>query len=142
MKSACRAVGLATGLVLTLSTVTSGPEPSAITGTSTATWTLVDYQQSDCVTANSGRSTYFPIWISGSWSTTLEVGLRSLPEGSRAGESAPIPPGSNDGSDALRAVPVTIPPIPAGVYTAQLFASNEADTQTVPITLRVQPSCP
>lgn len=150
MKSTHRSVRLAFGLTIGLAlALFSGPPAAAAGGATSATydapvtWKLLDYQQAICVDTRYGRSTYFLIVIQGSWSAPIEVTARELPDGSTAGTPhAFIPPGSNDDHNVLTLVPVVVPPTPIGVYGAVLWASDAVETQTVPITIRVQERCP
>ncbi len=147
MKSTHRAVRLAVGLTTGLALALLGSSP-AVAGaarggvtTTSATWTLVDYQQSACITSSIGRTTYFLVVIQGSWSRPITPAAQNLPAGSQGSTSAPIPPGSNYSGVVQSMVWVGMPPTPVGVYTAAIRASDGVTTQTVPLTLRVQASC-
>jgi hypothetical protein len=108
----------------------------------TPTWQLMDYQQQGCFSPNV-HDTYFGIWISGQWRSSINVGAGGLPAGGAYDTSyAPIPPGSSTGQYSLAYVHVmfsTTPPI--GVYTASLWASDGRTTQQVPVTINVVSRC-
>ncbi|WP_440104725.1 DUF5980 family protein [Streptosporangium sp. H16] len=59
----------------------------------------------------------------------------------------PIAPGSNypdpdTGSTTINGfVQISIPPLPVGVYTSLLTASDGTETQSVPVTINVKESC-
>ncbi len=105
-------------------------------------WQLVDYQQRSCFSPNV-HDTYFGVWISGRWSTSINVGASGLPAGGSYDTSyAPIAPGSSTGVYSLAYVHVVLsatPPI--GTYTASLWASDGRTTQQVPVTIDVQSRC-
>ena len=126
---------------------------AAFTGTGTATakgrpnpgsssWRLMDYAQTGCFSTNV-HDTYYGIWISGTWTTAIDVGAAGLPAGGSYDTSyAPIPPGSSTGVYSLAYVHVrlsTNPPI--GTYTASLWASDGRTTQQVPVTIDVRARC-
>src|SRR5438093_3808677 len=85
------------------------------------TWQLIDYQQSACFSP-SVTTAYYGIWIKGSWTRPINIGISNLPSGGTYWTSyAPIPPGSSDGIYSLAYVGVQIPSTtPVGTYTASL----------------------
>lgn len=107
---------------------TAGPGP---------TWVLKDFSESQCVSAEFGRWTYFMVQVSGTWSTTLYASLADFPEGSET-MIIPIQPGAY----RIHLIPVTIPPIPVGMYAAELQVTDGTVTQTSSIELRSQGRCP
>jgi hypothetical protein len=117
--------------------------PAAAKGTpSGSRWQLVDYGQSGCFSQNV-HDTYYGIYISGRWSTSIDVGASGLPSGGSYDTSyAPIPPGSSTGEYSLAYVHVMLNPNPPlGTYTASLWASDGRTTHQVPVTLVVKTRC-
>ncbi|MEO3814898.1 DUF5980 family protein [Sphaerisporangium sp. B11E5] len=143
MKTIHRAARLALGAIAGLTLALSGTTPA-----SAATWELRDFQQRICVTSSGGHpGTYFVAAVVGTWSTTVQIGLQNLPPGSTSAGGTPIAPGSNypdpsDGSTTINGfVQISIPPLPVGVYTPLLTASDRTETQSVPVTINVKESC-
>jgi uncharacterized protein DUF5980 len=126
----------------------ASPRVLAPTGSETdhaegaGTWTLVDYQQTACFDGQV-TTAYYGIWIRGSWTKPIRIGLASLPAGSETWTTyAPIPPGSSSGEYSLAYVGVEIPAnTPVGTYTAQLWAREGRLRQSVPVTLSVETDC-
>lgn len=142
------ALGVAAGLTLTLSGT-----PAAIAATSArpakaaSTWTLLDVDQRICVTSSFGHpGAYFVVPIVGTWSRTINIGIRNLPPGSSSPGGTPLPPGSNNGSPQSgvtiqRFIGVSIGPAPVGVYTPEIWASDGIQTQAVPVTIVSKERC-
>ena len=107
-----------------------------------ATWQIVDYQQSVCI-SNTVTTSYFGIWINGTWSRWIDVGIAELPSGGSYDTSyAPIAPGSSDGVISLAYVRVTINGYhQPGSATAQLWASDGVTRETVPVTIVFRDRC-
>src|SRR5258705_12956462 len=62
-----------------------------------ATWQLMDYQQSACFSPRV-TTAYYGIWIKGTWTRPINIGISNLPSGGTYWTSyAPIPPGSSTG---------------------------------------------
>ncbi|MFD1538492.1 DUF5980 family protein [Nonomuraea guangzhouensis] len=138
-RAARLALGATAGLALALSSTTAA---------TAATWELRDLKQRMCVTPSSGHpSTYFVAAVVGSWSTTVQIGLRNLPPGSTSAGGTAIAPGSNypnpdNGATTINGfVQISIAPLPAGVYTPLLTASDGTETQTTPVTINVKQNC-
>ncbi|MGJ6965298.1 DUF5980 family protein [Streptosporangium sp. G11] len=143
MKKIHRAARLTLGATAGLALALSGTTPA-----SAATWELRASGQQICVTSSGGHpGTYFLAPVVGSWSTTVQIGLRNLPPGSTSAGGTPIAPGSNypdpgNGATTVNGfVQISIPPLPVGVYTPLLTASDHAETQSVPVTINVKESC-
>ncbi|WP_440072149.1 DUF5980 family protein [Streptosporangium sp. OZ121] len=143
MKTIHRAARLALGATAGLALALSGTTP-----VSAATWELRDFQQRTCVTSSGGHpGTYFIAAVVGSWSTTVQIGLQNLPPGATSAGGTPIAPGSNHpdpdtGATTVNGfVQISIPPLPVGVYTSLLTASDGTETQSVPVTINVKESC-
>jgi hypothetical protein len=120
--------------------------PSRAAAQSSATWQLIDYQQRACVSlgsASSDLTTYYGIWIKGTWSRQIDVGIDALPSGAKWWtSSAPIPPGSSDGVGSLAYVAVKLARgTKVGSYTAQLWADDGRSRQSVPVTIVAATSC-
>lgn len=120
--------------------------PSHTAAQSSATWQLLDYQQRACVSLGSPYSdltTYYGIWIKGTWSRQIDVGITALPSGATWRTSyAPIPPGSSDGVGSLAYVAVKLARgTKVGSYTAQLWADDGTSRQSVPVTIVAATSC-
>jgi hypothetical protein len=105
-----------------------------------ASWKLIDYQQRTCYVSTRGGTSYYGIWISGTWRHRVNVGASGLPAGGSYYTSyAPIPPGSSDGIGSLAYVAVVLPAgATVGTYTSSLWASDGTTRQAVPITEVVQ----
>ncbi|MFC4536155.1 DUF5980 family protein [Sphaerisporangium dianthi] len=141
MRTTYRAARLALGATAGMALALSG-----ITPASAATWELRDFQQRICVTSSNGHpGTYFVAAVVGHWSTTVQIALRDLPAGSTSAGGTPIPPGSNypnNGSTTINGfVQLSIAPLPVGMYTPRLTASDGTETQSVPVTINVKESC-
>ncbi len=143
---------VATGLALTLfgappasasSPADSSSSPAAAASASTtSTWTLWDADQRICLKPNVGwpAGAYFLVPLHGTWTTTLTTGLRNLPPGTTS-PGGRVEPGSEYGGVIHGFVPISIGPLPAGVYTPELWASDGTQTQAVPVTLKVADVC-
>jgi hypothetical protein len=70
-----------------------------------ASWQLINARQKACVNVTnpySDYTSYYGIWVKGSWRASLNAGLENAPAGSTIwGSSLPIPPGSSDGVGSL-----------------------------------------
>ncbi|MFB9252781.1 DUF5980 family protein [Sphaerisporangium melleum] len=141
------ALGLAAGLTLTLSgalpaSAASTARADASSAHATETWTIRDVQQRICVSPTYGHpGAYFLVPVNGTWSTTLTTGIRNLPPGSTSVGGTPIPPGSNYGNTVNGFVQISIAPLPAGVYTAEIWASDGTVTRTAPATIESREGC-
>ncbi|NBE93118.1 hypothetical protein FE391_05735 [Nonomuraea sp. KC401] len=138
MKRAARlALGATAGVALAL----SGTVPA-----SAGTWELKHSHQKICVQAGYNHSTYLIAAVVGSWSTTIQMGMKNLPPGATH-ESAPIPPGSNytdpeDGATTINGwIFLTFPPSSAKVYESRLTASDGTRTESIPVTISVKEWC-
>jgi hypothetical protein len=142
---------VATGLALTLfgalpasasSSAESSSSSGAASASTTSTWTLWDAGQRICLRPNEGwpAGAYFLVPLHGTWTTTLTTGLRNLPPGTTSPGGA-VQPGSESGGTIHGFVPISIGPLPAGVYTPELWASDGTETQAVPVTLKVSDVC-
>jgi hypothetical protein len=110
------------------------------------TWQLVDNAQKGCVNISSpysDRTTYYAIWIEGSWTHSLNAGVRNAPDGSTSwGSYLPIRPGSSDGIYSLAYVAVQVAPdTPVDNYIVNLWVDDGTRRQAVPVTLVVADSC-
>jgi hypothetical protein len=119
----------------------SGPAVAART-TPAATWQLIDNHQRSCYVSTRAGTSYYGIWISGTWRHRINIGATGLPGGGSYYTSyAPIPAGSSDGIGSLAYVAVAMPAgASVGTYTASMWASDGKTRQAVPITLVVQAS--
>jgi hypothetical protein len=92
--------------------------------------------------STSSPTTYYGIWIKGTWKSPIDAGANPLPpHASYSTSYTPIPPGSSDGVDSLAYVVVQVSPdTPVGLYTLGVWASDGTMMQSVPVTLRVQTS--
>ncbi|MDH2428432.1 DUF5980 family protein [Sphaerisporangium sp. TRM90804] len=138
-----RAARLALGATAGLALALPGTTPA-----SAATWELRDFEQRICVTPSGGHpGTYFIAAVVGTWSTTVQIGLQNLPPGATSAGGTPIPPGSNypnpsSGATTVNGfVQISIAPLPVGVYTPLLTASDHTETQSVPVTINVKENC-
>ena len=126
--------------LVAMSFLGSGQAVAARSTTATATWQPIDYHQRTCYVSTRGGTSYYGIWISGTWRHRISVGADDLPTGGSYYTSyAPIPPGSSDGVGSLAYVAVVLPVGAAvGRYTSSLWASDGRRKQAVPIELVVQ----
>jgi len=131
-----------TTLLAVLAVLLTVPLTTAAAGTAPHGWRLVDYQQSACFSPNV-TSTWYGIWLKGTWKHPVQIGAEDLPAGgSYSTSDAPIPPGSSTGIYSLAYVEVTIPATtPVGTYGATLWAKSGKVEHTVPITLVVKARC-
>lgn len=106
----------------------------------TAKWQLIDNHQRTCYVSTRGGTSYYGIWIAGTWKHRINVGADDLPAGGSYYTSyAPIPVGSSDGVGSLAYVAVVLPRGAAvGTYTSSLWASDGRTKRAVPITEVVQ----
>jgi hypothetical protein len=109
---------------------------------SSATWQLVDYQQKVCFSPNVTTS-YYGIWINGTWKHSITVGINKLPIAySYTTSYTPIPPGSSTGVYSLAYVNLTLKDTRSvGTYTASLWAYDGTTREAVPVTVIVKDSC-
>jgi hypothetical protein len=126
--------------LVAMSFLGSGQAAVARSTTTTATWQLIDNHQRTCYVSTRGGTSYYGIWISGTWRHRINIGADQLPAGGSYYTSyAPIPPGSSDGIGSLAYVAVVLPVGAAvGTYTSSLWASDGRRKQAVPIELVVQ----
>jgi len=112
------------------------PPPTA------SNWQLVDYQQKLCF-SSVVTTGYFGIWISGTWTHAINIGIDGLPPGGTFWTSyAPIAPGTSTGIYSLAYVAVQLSSTtPVGTTTASLWASDGTTKESVPVTIAVQASC-
>jgi hypothetical protein len=142
MRSARRTLAaLVVAAAMTLTVGASGQ--AAVTAkapTRATTWHLIDNHQRSCWVSTRGGTSYYGIWISGTWKRKVNVGADGLPAGGSFYTSyAPIAPGSSNGVGSLAYVAVVLPVgTPVGTYTSSLWASDGRTKQAVPITLVVQ----
>jgi hypothetical protein len=106
------------------------------------TWQLVDYQQKACFSPNV-KTSFYGIWINGTWKHAINVGIDNVPIASSYTTSyTPIPPGSSTGVYSLAYVNLTLKNTrKVGTYTASLWASDGTTRESVPVTVIVQASC-
>jgi len=102
-------------------------------------WQLIDNQQKSCYVSTRGGTSYYGIWIAGTWTHQIDVGATALPAGGSYYTSyAPIAAGTSDGVGSLAYVDVVLPVGAAvGTFTASMWASDGTTTQAVPITIVV-----
>ena len=143
MKRFARSLALALSLIALLGAAPvaarhdhgSPPPPTS------ASWQLVDYAQKICFSPVTSTSS-FGIWISGTWTRSIDVGIDGLPAGASYGTAyAPIAPGSSDGIYSLAYVRVTLKGGHDGTTTSSLWASDGVVKESVPVTIVVQASC-
>ncbi|MET0133901.1 MAG: DUF5980 family protein [Kibdelosporangium sp.] len=137
MRALRHMAAVATGLALAVVTA----PPAAAT-----TWTLEPIPQRICVDPDFGHpGAYFIGSVSGSWSKTITTGLRDLPPGSVAVGSSVLPPGSHENPPGVKIINVfsglRIAPAPAGEHVSELWASDGAQTQAMPVRIGFQDGC-
>jgi hypothetical protein len=120
-----------------------GAEAAPVNAAAKPTWQLIDNHQKTCYVSTRGGTSYYGIWISGTWRRRVNVGADALPAGGSYYTSyAPIPAGSSDGVGSLAYVAVVLPTGTAvGTYLSSLWASDGKTKERVPITEVVQASC-
>jgi hypothetical protein len=125
--------------ILAVSLVGSGQAVAASTSAKPS-WQLIDNHQRTCYVSTRGGTSYYGIWISGTWRHRVNVGAQDLPAGgSYYTFYAPIPAGSSDGIGSLAYVALVMPAgATVGTYTSSLWASDGKTKQAVPITEVVQ----
>jgi hypothetical protein len=130
------------GLVAALTAGLLGAVATGGEAAPTATWQLMNDNQTACYSPRV-TSSYYGIWIKGSWTHAIRVGISRLPAGGSFTTSyAPIPPGSSTGVYSLAYVDATIPATtPVGTYTASLWANDGTTRESVPVTLVVKARC-
>jgi hypothetical protein len=137
-----RALGSVAAIAASVASVVAGASPA----TAATTWTLEQIPQRICVNPEFGHpGAYFIGSISGSWSTTITTGLRDLPDGSYSLGSSVLPPGAHENPPGSKVVNVFagvhIAPAPAGEYVSQLWATDGAQTQSMPVRIGFQEGC-
>jgi hypothetical protein len=133
----CRSVSLFTALAALL-LMRSGSVSAAQAG-----WQLVDYHQQTCVRLgnpyNPSPTTYYAIWINGTWTQPINASVTQLPAHSSFSTNyLPLAPGSSTGVYSLASVSVTVSPdTPIGIHTLAISATDGTSMQSIPVTLRV-----
>jgi hypothetical protein len=129
------------GFLVLLAALLAPATASARSGASAAqaSWQLVDNPQSVCFRSSGVSTGYYAVWIRGTWTRPIDIGLDGLPAGATTWTNyAPIPPGSSSGVYSLASVAAQLPQgTPVGTFTARLWASDGRTRQSVPVTLRV-----
>jgi hypothetical protein len=118
----------------------------AAPATATTTWQLEPIEQRMCVDPDFGHpGAYFVGSVSGSWSTTITTGMRDLPPNSVFKGSSSLPPGSHKNPPGQAIINVfagvTIGAAPAGEYTAEIWASDGDQTQSMPVKIVFRDGC-
>jgi YD repeat-containing protein len=136
-RAARLALGATAGLALMLSSTTAA---------TASTWELDDADQRICMHTTDGHWTYFLVQINGSWSKVIQSKLESLPPGFTSNDGLLVGPGSNPthpGGQAIvqSLVEMKVAPLPVGVYTASLTATDGTETQSAPVTIDVKVRC-
>jgi hypothetical protein len=105
-------------------------------------WRLVDYDQRACFDTNS-HDTWFGVFIKGTWTRPIKVGVKHLPAGADYSTSyTPIPPGSSSGVYSLASAGAHLAPdTPIGTYRASLWASDGSTRDHVRVRLDVKTDC-
>ena len=136
------AVLLAVSVLATPVAARHRPAPPPPPPPAPANWQLVDYSQKICFTSTSTTG-WFGIWISGTWTHSVSIGIDGLPAGGSFTTSyAPIAPGTSTGVYSLAYVGVQLASkTPVGSTTASLWASDGTTKKSVPVTIVVQASC-
>ena len=135
-------IGCATALlgsVVAFTPLVVGPAGAARTE---ATWQLVGHHQHACFSGNV-HDGWYGVFIKGTWSDPIEVGLERLPAGGTFTTSyTPIAPGSADGEYTLAYADAKLTGAnPVGRYTARLWASDGTTRDHVRVVLDVKTRC-
>lgn len=118
-----------------------GASPPAAAQSTTATWTLNDYNQRVC-SAPGTSFTYFLISLSGTWSVPLQWSLSGVQPGWSYYGPGTIPPGSGTPGSVQEFVGLNISvSAPEGDYTMPLIVTDGAHTQSVPLLVRIRSGC-
>lgn len=136
-----RAAKAALGVTAGLAIAVAGSTPA-----SASSWDLWGENQI-CIQHPHSYWTYFVAAIVGDWSSTVHITVEDLPPGAVLTQADALPPGSNhtrpNGSTTLNGwVTVEFAPLPIGVYTAQMTATDGTQTLSDTITIRVKERCP
>jgi len=148
-------------MAVALGTTAAASPPAASSG-----WQLVDeFTGHPVCYTNGGGSNYLGIYLSGSWSAPMNIGASDLPHrGSYttyilyqtgyqySAGSAPIPPGSGNGTGTLNVGPQTtarayvVTTMPYGLpvnssFTITLWASDGTTTQTESVPIVIKATC-
>lgn len=139
LRSTPRTLRLVLALTAGLALMLAGSPAPASASSGTTTWRLQTWEQRICIQANQTHWTYFLVVLDGEWSRPIQLGVRDLPAGTVPDAPLPqIPPGTGNGSLVQELVQMTLPPLPHGVYRAELTASDGRSTQSSPITIQAQ----
>jgi hypothetical protein len=107
-----------------------------------ASWHLVGHHQHACFDTNV-HDAWFGVFIKGTWTHRIDVGLKHLPRGGTFTTSyTPIPPGSGDGQHTVAYADAKIAnDTPVGTYFAVLWASDGTTRDRVSVELDVTSDC-
>ena len=140
---------------------------TAATASTSPTWQLInEFTGPQCNTPAGDFEIPLQVYLSGTWSTPITVGASNLPAGGRytfyglhlngyrlTGATNPIPPGSAPGNGVIIFGPrntehayvevVLAPGLALGsTVTITLFATDGTTTETVPVPILTQSTCP
>jgi hypothetical protein len=135
-------IGCAIALTGSLSAFT----PLAAAGASAAppapSWHLVGHHQRACFDSNV-HDAWFGVFISGTWTHAINVGLQRLPSGGTFSTSyTPVAAGTSAGTRTLAYADAKLtsnPPV--GTYKAVLWASDGSTRDRVTVELDVTADC-
>jgi hypothetical protein len=116
--------------------------PASAAPSADATWHLVAHHQHACFDTNV-HDAWYGVFIDGTWSHPIEVGVKRLPAGGSFSTSyTPIAPGSANGRYTLAyADTKLVSTTPVGTYKAVLWASDGSTTDRIRVELDVKPGC-
>ncbi len=137
-------IAAATVATMLLALVGSTPVSAAPATTTThtpSTWTLVDLPQRLCATPDDPRALYFFVVLDGTWSTSITVGYTGMPAGVEVYSPLTALPGSGDGHVVQILAAFRLSGVAPSRYVPQLWATDGAVTQSVPVVLDVQSRC-
>ena len=111
-------------------------------GAPTPSWHLVGHHQRACYDTNV-HDAWYGVFIKGSWTHAIDVGVSRLPAGGSFTTSyTPIPPGSANGRYTLAYADVVLPSsTPVATYRPVLWASDGSSRSRVRIELDVTTGC-
>ena len=107
-----------------------------------STWHLVGHHQHACFDSNV-HDAWFGVFIKGTWTHSIEIGMKVLPAGGTYSTSyAPIPAGTANGKYTLAYADAKLAKTtPIGTYKAVLWASDGSSRDQVRVELDVTNDC-
>jgi hypothetical protein len=115
--------------------------PAATTKDTPTTWTLLDLGQRLCASPNDPRVLYYFVVLDGTWSVPITAGYTGMPDGTDVFSPLTAQPGSGDGHHVQIWAAFRLSGATPGRYVPNLWATDGAVTQSVPVILDIQSTC-